>query len=329
MRAIVIDAPGGPEVLRELSLPAPTPGPRQIRIRVIAAGVNRADLLQRRGVYPAPPGVPAEIPGLEYAGLVDEVGPGVTQWEPGDKVMGIVGGGSYAEFVVVDEREALPIPPGLSFVEAGAIPEAFLTAHDALFTLLGLEGGDSLLIHAVGSGVGLAALQLACQAGARVIGTSRSPWKLDGAGEYGLEYGIEVDDPADLPAEILRFTEGEGVDTVLDLVGGAYMPANLEALAPRGRVALVGLVAGRRAELDLGLLLNRRATLIGTVMRSRSLEEKIAVTEAFREGALASFEGGGIRPVVDRVFPFDEVAAAHEYVEDDQNLGKVVLTWEP
>jgi NADPH:quinone reductase-like Zn-dependent oxidoreductase len=369
MRAIVITAPGGPEVLREREVPTPEPGIGEVRVRVRAVGLNRADLLQRRGHYPAPPGAPAQIPGLEYAGMVDDVGAGVTRWRPGDRVMGIVGGGAYAEAVVVHEREALPIPSNLDFDAAAAIPEAFLTAHDALFTLLGLTSGEDLLVHAIGSGVGLAALQLAHAAGARVIGTSRSAWKLQRALELGLDSAIDTGEAAGESAGgsgravgspeavgggagsvggevqpsgsatggkggkgfddvVLRETGGAGVAAVLDLVGGAYLAGNLRALASRGRVVVVGLVAGRSAELDLGLLLSKRLTLIGTVLRSRSLEEKVAVAEAFRANALPLFEEGRLRPVVDRVFSFDEVGAAQAYMEENRNFGKVVLRWE-
>jgi NADPH:quinone reductase-like Zn-dependent oxidoreductase len=363
MRAIVITAPGGPEVLRERELSTPKPGAGEIRVRVHAVGLNRADLLQRRGHYPAPPGAPAQIPGLEYSGIVDDVGAGVTRWRAGDRVMGIIGGGAYAEAVVVDAREALPSPAALSLEEAAAIPEAFLTAHDALFTLLRLTSGEDLLIHAIGSGVGLAALQLARAVGARVLGTSRSEWKLERARELGLDLGIntgsgaregadtapagggtkgpESIDEAVRPGadgaassgeafvdEVLRETGGVGVQAVLDLVGGAYLAGNLRALASRGRAAVVGLVAGRRAELDLGLLLSKRLTLIGTVLRSRSLEEKIAVAQAFRETALPLFETGRLHPTLDRVYPFTEVGAAHEYMESNQNFGKIVLRWE-
>jgi putative PIG3 family NAD(P)H quinone oxidoreductase len=336
VRAIEINVPGGPEVLREREMPTPEPGPGEIRVRVAAVGLNRADLLQRRGQYPAPAGAPANIPGLEYAGVVDDVGAGATRWRPGDRVMGIIGGGAYAEAVVVDEREALPVPVSLSLEEAAAIPEAFLTAHDALFTQLRLGAGEALLIHAVGSGVGLAALQLARAAEARTFGTSRSAWKLERARELGLEVGIETGGEAGGDASaggsfdevVRRETGGAGVAAILDLVGGTYLAGNLRALATRGRVVVVGLVAGRRAELDLGLLLSKRLTLIGTVLRSRSLEEKVAVTEAFRASALPLFEDGRLRPVVDRVFPFAEVGAAQAYMEENRNFGKVVLRWE-
>lgn len=326
MRAFVITAPGGPEVLELRDVATPEPGPGEIRVRVRAVGVNRADILQRRGRYPAPPGAPSDIPGLEYAGVVDAVGADVEAWRPGDRVMGLVGGGAYAEAVVVDAREALPVPGRLSLVEAAAVPEAFITAHDALFTLLGLRAGERLLVHAVGSGVGTAAVQLARTAGAHVYGTSRSDWKLEKATSLGLELAIETS-REEFAEAVLRHTGGAGVDAVLDLVGGAYVRDDLRALATRGRIAVVGLVAGRTTELDLGTLLGKRATLIGTVLRSRSLDEKIAVAEAFRRGALPRFETGELHPIIDTVLPMDEVREAHRRMESNQTYGKLVLDW--
>lgn len=326
MRAIVITAPGGPEVLEEREVATPEPGPAEIRVRIHAAGVNRADLLQRRGRYPAPPGVPADVPGLEYAGTVEAVGAGARRWEVGERVMGLVGGGAYAEAVVVDEREALPIPDGLSFEEAAAIPEAFMTAHDALFSLIGIEPREILLVHAVGSGVGTAALQLARAAGVRVIGTSRTAWKLERAAELGLELGIDTS-REDFVETVLRHTGGEGVHAILDLVGGPRLNDNLRVLRPRGHMAMVGLVAGASAELDMGLLLRQRLVLMGTVMRSRSLEEKIASARAFRQFGIPLLETGRIRPILDTIYPMREVAEAHRRVEANANFGKVVLTW--
>ena len=220
MRAVVITEPGEPDVLEVQGRPVPSPGPGQIRVRVRAAGVNRADLLQRRGLYPPPPGWPEEVPGLEYAGEVDATGRGAELWAPGDRVMGLVGGGGYAEFVVVNEREAMAIPDQLSFEEAAAIPEVFMTAHDVLFTLLSLEMGERLLIHAVGSGVGTAGLQLAKAAGVTVFGTSRSAWKLERAAELGLDLAIDTS-KEDFSEVVSRETEGEGVNAILDLVGGS------------------------------------------------------------------------------------------------------------
>ncbi|HEX6939196.1 MAG TPA: NAD(P)H-quinone oxidoreductase [Longimicrobiales bacterium] len=327
MRAVVMSEPGGPEVLRVREVATPEPGAGEVRVRVYAAGVNRADLLQRRGRYPAPPGVPADVPGLEYAGIVDAVGAGVSRLRPGDRVMGLVGGGAYAEAVVVEEALALPIPDGLAFEEAAAVPEAFITAHDAVFTLMGVRAGDWLLVHAVGSGVGLAALELAREAGARVIGTSRSAWKLERARELGLDAAIDAS-AGGFAAAVRERTGGAGVDAILDLVGGAYLGENLRALAVKGRMAVVGLVSGSTAELDLGLVLRKRLTLIGTALRSRSTEEKVAATRAFAGAALPLLARGRIRPVVDSVFPARDAAEAHRRMESNQNFGKIVLRWD-
>lgn len=319
--------PGGPEVLEVRDVPAPEPGPGEVRVRVRAAGVNRADLLQRRGGYPAPEDAPQDILGLEYAGTVDAVGAGVTRHRVGDRVMGIVGGGAYAEAVVVPESLAVPIPDGIGFEEAAAVPEAFVTAHDALFTLLGLRAGERLLVHAVGSGVGLAALQLAREAGATVLGTARSPWKLERAREFGLDFGIETEG-AGFADAVRERTGGAGVDAVLDLVGGAYLADNLRVLAPKGRMTVVGLVAGSRAEMDLGLLLRKRLTLIGTVLRGRTTEEKAAATRAFGDYVLPLLAAGRVRPVVDTVYPMEQASEAHRRMEANLNFGKLVLSWD-
>lgn len=324
----MIAAPGGVEALVERDVPLPEPGPSQVRVRVHAAGVNRADVLQRQGRYPAPPGAPSDIPGLEYAGTVEAVGEAVRLWRPGDRLMGLVGGGAYAQAVVVHEREALRIPPALSFDEAASMPEAYITAYDALFGRLRLALGERLLVHAVGSGVGIAALQLATAAGATVYGTSRSAWKLERATAHGLELGVDTthDDFADA---ILQATDGAGVDATLDLVGGPYLASNLRTLAPRGRQVVVGLVAGRTAEVDLGLLLRKRLTLVGTALRGRPLEEKIEATRSFGRHALPLLASGGIRPVIDRIYPVQDAAEAHLRMEANENFGKIVLAWEP
>lgn len=327
MREIVITEPGGPDVLELREAPEPEPGPGEIRVRVRAVGVNRADLLQRRGLYPAPAEAAPDVPGLEYAGAVDAVGPGVSNWSPGDRVMGLIGGGAYAEAVVVPADLAIPIPERLSFEEAAAVPEAFITAHDAVFTLIGLQARDRLLIHAVGSGVGTAALQLAREAGARVFGTSRSSTKLERAIDLGLELGIdpEVDNFADA---ILEHTSGHGVHGVLDLVGAGYLADNLRVLALKGRMAVVGLVSGARAEVDLGILLRNRLTIIGMSLRNRFHDEKVAATRAFAEATLPLLEAGRVRPVIDTVYPASEVREAHRYMESNRNFGKIVLSWD-
>jgi NADPH:quinone reductase len=323
MRAIVISRPGGPDVLELRDVARPDPGDHEIRVRVHATAVNRADLLQRRGGYPAPPGAPADIPGLEYAGVVDDVGVSVTRWRAGDRVMGLVGGGSYAEYVVTHEDEAVRVPDGLSFEEAAAVPEAFITAHDAMFTQMRLQRGETVLIHAVGSGVGTAALQLALAAGAQVIGTQRSAWKVERARELGLVHGIEVGED-DFVDAVLRIS-ADGVDGVLDLVGGDYLPSNVQALRTRGRILLVGLVAGARCELDLRRVLQKRATIIGTVLRARSLPEKIDVARRFEADVLPLLESGAVRPVVDEVLRLEDAGRAHEIVESNRNFGKIVL----
>jgi NADPH2:quinone reductase len=324
MRALAIREPGGPEVLEMRKVKVREPERGEIRVRVRAAGVNRADLLQRRGLYPPPPGWPPEVPGLEYAGEVERVGEGVELWEVGDRVMGLVGGGGYAELVVVQEREALAIPPLLSFEEAAAVPEVFITAHDALFTQMHLELGERLLVHAVGSGVGTAALQLAKAAGVTVIGTSRSGWKLERATDYGLDVLINTSEH-DFPELVRQATAGQGVHVLLDLVGGPYLAGNIDSLAEKGRMIVVGLTAGRTAEIDLGLILRKRLRIVGTSLRLRPLEEKIEAVRAFERDVGSLLATGQVRPVLDRVFEFEEAVEAHRYMEADQNFGKLVI----
>jgi putative PIG3 family NAD(P)H quinone oxidoreductase len=326
MRAIVNTRPGGPEVLEERELPLPAPGPGEIRVRIHASGLNRADLIQRRGKYPAPPGAPADVPGLEYAGEVDAMGPGAGLWAVGSRVMGIVGGGGHAEYVCVHEREAMRVPHSLSWEEAAAIPEVFLTAYDALFRQLDVQMGERLLIHAVGSGVGTAAVQLARAAAVTTLGTSRTAEKLQKARELGLDVGIGAE-KGGWVERVEQETEGEGVNAILDLVGGGYLPDNLRVLATRGRLVVVGTVAGARAELDMGLLLRKRLHLLGTALRTRPLEEKIALAREFSDHVLPLFSAGRIRPVVDRVHPFTEIREAHRQMEENQSFGKIVLRW--
>jgi len=327
MRAVVMMRPGGPEVLELRDVPTPQPGPGHLRVRVAASGVNRADLLQRRGGYPAPAGWPVDIPGLEYAGTVDALGEGVARFGIGDPVMGLVGGGGYAEAVVVAEPEVLPVPDTLSLEAAAAVPEAFITAHDALFAQMRLTAGETLLVHAVGSGVGTAALQLAKAAGARVLGTARTDWKLEGAGGLGLDVAIRAGGAVEWAEEVLQATGGRGVDAVLDLVGGDYLRGNIRVLAPRGRLILVGLVAGRSAELDMGAVLARRLSIFGTAMRSRSSAEKADACRAFARDVLPLLADGRVRPVLDRTYPAAEVAEAHRRMESAGNFGKLVLSW--
>ena len=321
MRAICIGTFGGPEVLGLADVPRPEPGPDDLLVEVRAAGLNRADVLQRRGHYPPPAGVREDVPGLEFAGVVREVGAAVVEWAPGDRVMGLVSGAAYAEYVTVHALHAVPVPAAWSFEEAAAVPEAFLTAHDAL-TQGRLEDNDAVLIHAVGSSVGTAALQVAKALGGSVAGTSRTAAKLTKARSMGLDHPILVDGEFAPPAAFRDWA-----NVVCDLVGGSYFAGTIAATAARGRIVVVGLTAGRTASVDLGHLLRKRLTVIGTALRARSVEEKTAVVRSFREIVLPMFERGAAHPVLDRVFPMTAAPEAHRYVEANQNFGSIVLSW--
>jgi putative PIG3 family NAD(P)H quinone oxidoreductase len=317
---------GDASVLTERKRPDPQVSAGFIRVRVRTSALNRADILQRRGGYAAPAGVPADVPGLEYAGEVDQLGDGVSLWREGDRVMGIIGGGGHAEFVVVHEREAISVPASLSWEEAAAIPEVFLTAYDALFRLTSARPGERVLIHAVGSGVGTAAVQLACQAGLSTLGTSRSPEKLARARDLGLHHAIDTSSGGWL-ADVMRITEDEGVDLILDLVGGNYLADNVRALGSHGRLIVIGLTSGSSATLDLNAVLRKRLHIVGTVLRSRPIEEKIALAQEFAERALPMFEDARLRPVIDRVYSFADIRAAHEQMESNDSFGKIILRW--
>ena len=326
MRAVIITRPGGAEVLEVQERPKPEPGVGQIRVRVRASALNRADLMQREGNYPVPPGVPADMPGMEYAGEVDALGASASMWKTGDRVMGIIGGAGHAEYLCVHEREAMPVPPAMSWEDAGAIPEVFLTAYDALFNRLALNTGETVLIHAVGSGVGTAGLQIARAAGARVVGTARSPDKLERAKKLGLDVAIDSS-RGDWVTQVEAAIGAERVDALLDLVGGNYLEGNLRVLTMRGRMVVVGLTGGASAPFNMSVLLRKRLTIVGTMLRSRPLEEKIALARDFSERGVPLFESGRLKPIVDRVFAFDEIRAAHKLMESNDTFGKIVLTW--
>jgi len=327
MKAVIITRPGGADVLEIQQRPKPEPGVGQIRVRVRASALNRADLMQREGNYPVPPGVSADISGMEYAGEVDSLGPLATLWKAGDRVMGIIGGAGHAEFLCVHEREAMPVPKGMSLEDAAAIPEVFLTAYDALFNRLALRAGETLLIHAVGSGVGTAALQIARAAGATVVGTARSADKLERARKLGLDVGIDAS-RGDWAAQVEAAIGAQRVHAVVDLVGGNYLEGNMRVLALRGRIVVVGLTGGASAPLNLGVLLVKRLAIVGTTLRGRPLEEKIAVARDLSEHILPLFDAGRLKPVVDRVFPFEEIRAAHKLMESNETFGKIVLAWQ-
>lgn len=324
-RAVVITGRGGPEVLALGQTKVRAPGPGELRVKVHSAALNRADVLQRKGFYPAPAGVVADVPGLEFAGVVAERGAGARRFEEGAAVMGIVAGGAMATHLVVHEREAIPVPAGMDLSLAGAIPEVFLTAFDALFVQGGLTMGGVALIHAAGSGVGTAAVQLARAAGARPIGTSRTQDKLERCRALGLEDGILVD--GGTFAAKLEALVPDGVDVILDTVGAAYLEENVRALGSRGRLVVVGLLGGIAGTLPLAQLLAKRASIIGTVLRSRPLEEKATLAQRFSREVVPLFESKQLRPVVDRVMPMDQIAAAHAAMESNETFGKIVLTW--
>jgi NADPH:quinone reductase len=326
MRAVVIKEPGDPEVLEVRDVPVPVAGEREILVRLRASGLNRADLLQRRGLYPAPPGVTQDIPGLEYSGVVEAIGSDVTLWNVGDRVMGIVGGGGYAELVAVHERTAVQVPAGVPLDEAGAIPEVFMTAFDALFRQMNLSEGETVLVHAVGSGVGTAAVQLCQAAGVRSIGTSRTREKVDRALALGLQLGVVAEEG--WPGKVLDATRGVGVDLILDLVGGAYLGGNLTVLAEGGRQIVVGVPSGAKAQIDLRLLMAKRALLKGTVLRSRPLEERISLAREFERRVCPLFAARTVLPVVDSVFIPEEAPEAHRAMESNRNFGKLLIVWD-
>ena len=325
MKAVVISKPGGPEVLSFQDVPDPQPGPDDLLVRVHATALNRADILQRQGSYPQPGPKPAhDIPGMEYAGEVIAMGERVEGFSVGDRVMGLLAGGGYAEQVVTHFRLAMKVPANLSWEEAGATPEVYITAHDALVQC-GLVSGERVLIHAAGSGVGVAAIQIAKAMGAGLaIGTAGSAGKLAQAAALGLDVGVNYHEQ-DFAEEVLKATAGRGVDVILDVIGADYWDRNMRSLALKGRMILVGLMGGNSTNANIGVLLQKRASVRGTTLRARPIEEKGAATRAFEKSVLPHIASGRIKVVVDRVFPLAEAAAAQEYMGANQNFGKVVL----
>lgn len=317
------------------------PGPTEVLVEVAAVGLNRADCLQRKGVYPAPPGTVSDVPGLEYAGRVAKVGSEVRTRKVGDAVMAICAGGAYATHIIAHERELVSVPDGIDLTHAAAIPEVFMTAYDALFLQAGLRMGQFALVHAIGSGIGTAALQLIRAAGAFTIGTSRKSDKLERLKQLGLVHGIATapssgDGPRSAtPAfadRVKEITGGRLAQAVLDTVGASYLAENIKAVAVGGTIVTIGMLGGAKAELPLGLLVGKRATLKGSVLRSRPLEEKVALARAFSECVLPLFSAVGaqppaLRPIVEDVMPMADAGKAHARMESDDLFGKLVLTW--
>ena len=323
MKAITYSKPGGPEVLRLTEVSDPVPTHNQLLVRVRATALNRADLLQRKGKYPQPPGE-SEILGLEISGEVEAMGSAVRGFAPGDKVFALVGGGGYAERALVDYRMAMRIPEGWSFTKAAAVPEAFFTAQEILFTLGNLNPKETVLIHAAASGVGTAAIQLARETGARVLVTAGSQTKIQKTFKLGANSGCNYKEQ-DFALWVEEATNGCGVDLILDPIGATHWHQNLQCLREKGRLVLFGLLGGANTDMNLATLLTKRLTLLGTVLRSRPLEEKIAITHHFQKRWLPLLEAGAIHPVIDAAFPLELADQAHAYMEQNNNVGKIIL----
>jgi putative PIG3 family NAD(P)H quinone oxidoreductase len=323
MRAIVVASPGGPEQMHVEECPDPVPGDGEIVVRVAGAGINRADLLQRMGHYPPPPGA-SDILGLEASGVVATVGTGVSGVAEGDRVMLLVEGGAYAELVRVRARQTVPVPDNIDLIDAGGIPEVFITAHDALFTRGRLERGETVLVHGGGGGVGTVAIQLAKLHGCRVLVTAGSAEKLERCAELGADAGINYR-TEDFVARTRELTDGRGADVILDIMGASYVGRNLEAIATDGRVVVIGMQGGTKAEVDLGAMMRRRVALISTALRARPADQKAAIVAAFAADVLPALADGRLRAVIDRILPLAEAPEAHRLMERGDAVGKIVL----
>ncbi|WP_433345566.1 NAD(P)H-quinone oxidoreductase [Micromonospora sp. CA-111912] len=323
MHAITIPEPGGPDALVWAEVPDPEPGPGEVVVHVRASAVNRADLLQRQGHYPPPPGAPA-YPGLECSGLIGAIGADVTGWAVGQEVCALLAGGGYAERVAVPAGQLLPVPDGVDLVDAAALPEVACTVWSNVVRLAGLAKGETLLVHGGGSGIGTFAVQLGGALGATVVVTARSA-KHERLRELGAAHAIDYREQ-DFVEEVRRATDGRGADVILDIMGASYLARNVAALATGGRLVVIGMQGGRKAELDLGALLAKRASVAATALRSRPLAEKAAIVAGVREQVWPLVAAGAVRPVVDRRLPMAEAADAHRLVESNDHVGKVLLT---
>ena len=324
MRAVVITTPGGPETLQVQDVPAPVPGEGEVLIDVAAAGLNRADVLQRRGYYPVPAGS-SEYPGLEVSGRIAAIGTGVQGLSVGADVVALLTGGGYADQVNVPAGQVLPVPAGVDLVTAASLPETAATVFSNLFMAAGVTEGDHVLIHGGAGGIGTMAIQMVAAFGAVPMVTAGSPEKLDLARELGAEVLINYKEE-DFVARVREATGGRGADVILDVVGAKYRQRNLEALAVSGRLVIIGLQGGTTAEIDLNQVMRKRLAVIGTTLRARPAEEKAAIMAALRQYVWPLIEAGKIRPLVDKTFPLSEAAAAHEYFDSGRHTGKILLT---
>ena len=324
MTVVEIAAPGGPEQLKTAIRPVPRPGAGEVLVRVTAAGVNRPDVMQRQGNYPPPPGA-SDIPGLEIAGEIVALGPNVSGSSVGDKVTALLSGGGYAEYAVAAAPLCLPIPDGLNMIEAAALPETYFTVWTNLFERGGCKSGDTVLIHGGTSGIGTTAIQLARAWGARVFATAGSPEKARACETFGAVRGIDYRSE-DFVEVIRRETEGKGVDVILDMVAGSYVARNFQAAAMEGRIVVISLLGGSRAEINMGVMLTKRLTLTGSTLRARTVAQKAAVAEGVRRNLWPLLAAGRVRPVIHATFPLAKASEAHRLMETSQHIGKIVLT---
>lgn len=324
MRAITIPSPGGPEALRLTEVADPVPAAGEVLIAIAAAGVNRADVMQRQGLYPPPPGAPS-YPGLECAGRVAALGDGVDGWQVGDEVCALLAGGGYAELVAVPAGQVLPLPGQITVTEAASLPEVACTVYSNVVQLAGLSAGETLLVHGGASGIGTFAIQLGVALGARVACTAGSQVKLDRCRELGTDLAIPYHDE-DFVDAIMTFTQGRGADVILDIIGAAYLARNLAALAAGGRLAIIGLQGGARSEIDLNAMLRKRATVRATTLRSRPAHEKAAIVAGVKEAVWPLVSDGQIRPVIDTILPLAQAGQAHKLMEASTHVRKILLT---
>ena len=323
MRAVVITSPGDPDVLKLTEVPDPVPGPGEVLVEVAAAGVNRADVLQRMGFYPPPPGAPP-YPGLECSGRISALGPGVTVWQPGDEVCALLGGGGYAEQAAVPQGQLLPVPDGVSLVDAAGLPETACTVYATVFQQARLTPGETILVHGGAGGIGTMAIQLAKSFGARVICTAGTPAKLERCTELGADLAVSyVRD--DFVSAVDVFTGGRGADVILDIVGGPYLARNVAALATGGRLLVVSTQGGSSAELDLQMLMRKRASILASTLRARPPADKAVIVAGVREQVWPLISAGRVRPVTDRVLPMADAADAHRVLEQGTHVGKILL----
>jgi NADPH2:quinone reductase len=327
MKAIVITQPGGPNVLQLADRPKPTCEAHEVLIKVMAAGINRPDVFQRKGNYPPPAGAPADIPGLEVAGTIAEVGEAVTRWKPGDKICALVTGGGYAEYCKAPEDQCLPVPPNLSYPEAASLPETFFTVWSNVFDRGALKPGESLLVHGGSSGIGVTAIQMAKALGSTVYITAGSDDKCSFCERLGADKAINYK-TADFKEEIKTLTNGKGVNVILDMIGGNYMPGNIDSLAIEGRLVFINAMNGREVQLDLGKVMAKRLIITGSMLRSREVTFKAAIAKNLEQKIWPLIESGAIKPVTYKIFDAEDAAAAHRLMESSTHTGKIVLHFE-